>query len=44
MSKDTKKEVKDGRAEALEEALTQIQKQFGQGAIMKLGDLSLIHI
>ncbi|MFQ9894081.1 MAG: recombinase RecA [Emergencia sp.] len=38
MSKDTKKEVKDGRAEALEEALTQIQKQFGQGAIMKLGD------
>lgn len=48
MSKDTKslKEVReikdqDGREKALEEALNQIQKQFGQGAIMKLGDDSV---
>lgn len=29
---------KDGKEKALNEALAQIQKQFGQGAIMKLGD------
>lgn len=30
--------VVDEREKALQEALSQIQKQFGQGAIMKLGD------
>lgn len=29
---------KEGKEKALNEALAQIQKQFGQGAIMKLGD------
>lgn len=28
----------DGREEALKEALSKIQKQFGKGAVMKLGD------
>ena len=28
----------------LNEALSQIEKQFGKGAVMKMGDLSLIHI
>ena len=32
------KNGKDGREQALEAALAQIQKQFGQGAIMKLRD------
>ena len=32
------KNGKDGREQALEAALAQIQKQFGQGAIMKLSD------
>ena len=31
---------KNERDEALKEAMKQIQKQFGQGAIMKLGDTS----
>lgn len=31
---------RDGRERALEEALKQIQRQFGQGAIMKMGDSS----
>lgn len=33
--------VKDEREKALDAALSQIQKQFGQGAIMKLGDESI---
>lgn len=37
MAKATKN-GKDGREQALEAALAQIQKQFGQGAIMKLSD------
>ncbi len=32
------KEKKDPRAEALEQALLKIEKDFGKGAIMKLGD------
>ena len=32
------KNGKDGREQALEAALAQIQKQFGQGAIMKMSD------
>lgn len=32
---------KDDKTRALEAALTQIQKQFGKGAVMKLGDDSL---
>ena len=31
-------ENKDGRSEALEAARTQIEKQFGKGSLMKLGD------
>ena len=31
-------ETKDGRSEALEAARTQIEKQFGKGSLMKLGD------
>ena len=30
--------VKDDRQRALDAALTQIEKQFGKGAVMKLGD------
>lgn len=33
-----KNSTKEGKEQALEAALSQIQKQFGQGAIMKLGD------
>ena len=32
--------VKDDRQRALDAALTQIEKQFGKGAVMKLGDPS----
>ena len=32
------KEKKDPREEALEQALLKIEKDFGKGAIMKLGD------
>ncbi len=35
---DAIKKQKDDRMEALEEAMAQIQKQFGKGSIMKLGD------
>ena len=38
MAKEVKKEVKDAKREALDQALLQIEKQFGKGAIMKLGD------
>ena len=31
-------EKKDAREEALEQALLKIEKDFGKGAIMKLGD------
>lgn len=38
-TKTTKKEtVQDGKAKALESVLVQIEKQYGKGAIMKLGD------
>lgn len=33
-----KNNIVDERAKALEEAMQQIQKQFGKGAVMKLGD------
>ena len=34
-----KKDVKkDSKKEALDQALLQIEKQYGKGAIMKLGD------
>ncbi|MDX2347653.1 MAG: hypothetical protein QNK38_02235, partial [Nitrospirota bacterium] len=32
-----KETAKDGKKQALDLALTQIEKQFGKGAIMKLG-------
>jgi len=35
---------KDQRERALEDAMSKIQKQFGQGAIMKLGDASSMNI
>ena len=35
----------DNKAKALTAALAQIEKQFGKGSIMRMGDsLSLIHI
>ena len=38
MAKEVVKNVKDSKREALDQALLQIEKQFGKGAIMKLGD------
>lgn len=38
------KDKKDNRAEALEAALNQIEKQFGKGAIMRLGDAAKMNI
>ena len=32
------------REKAIEQALTQIERRFGKGAIMKLGDVSKIHV
>src|SRR3989440_8624473 len=32
------------REKAIEQALTQIERRFGKGAIMKLGDVSRIHV
>ncbi len=36
--------VRDEREKALNDALSQIQKQFGKGAIMKLGETSSLNI
>ncbi|MBO5394881.1 MAG: recombinase RecA [Clostridia bacterium] len=38
MAKEVSKTVKDVKKEALDQALLQIEKQYGKGAIMKLGD------
>lgn len=38
MAKEVSKTVKDSKREALDQALLQIEKQYGKGAIMKLGD------
>ena len=38
MAQDTKKKVAPERAKALEQALAQIDKQFGKGSVMRLGD------
>lgn len=38
MAKEVKKDLKDAKKEALDQALLQIEKQFGKGAIMKMGD------
>lgn len=38
MAKEVSKMVKDGKKEALDQALLQIEKQYGKGAIMKLGE------
>ena len=32
------------KKKALETALAQIEKTYGKGSVMRLGDLSLIHI
>ncbi|MBR5382900.1 MAG: DNA recombination/repair protein RecA, partial [Clostridia bacterium] len=36
--KDTKQAVQDDRARALETTLVSLEKQFGKGTVMKLGD------
>ena len=38
MAKEVSKSLKDSKKEALSQALLQIEKQYGKGAIMKLGD------
>ncbi len=38
MAKEVSKSLKDSKKEALDQALLQIEKQYGKGAIMKLGD------
>ena len=38
MAKEVKKDLKDSKKDALDQALLQIEKQYGKGAIMKLGD------
>lgn len=38
MAKEVSKVLKDSKKEALDQALLQIEKSFGKGAIMKLGD------
>ena len=43
MEKEQEKAAK-AREAALKGALTQIERTFGAGSIMKMGDLSLIHI
>ena len=40
MAKIKEQNIENEREKALDEALARIQKQFGQGAIMKLGDAS----
>lgn len=42
--KNTEKTEKDGRAQALELAMAQITKQFGDGSIMKLGESQKIDV
>lgn len=38
MAKEASKSIKDSKKDALDQALIQIEKQYGKGAIMKLGD------
>ncbi len=38
MAKEVNKNLKDSKKDALDQALLQIEKQYGKGAIMKLGD------
>ena len=38
MAKEVSKNIKDSKKDALDQALIQIEKQYGKGAIMKLGD------
>ena len=40
MGKDDKTTVKDDKLKALDAALSQIEKQYGKGSVMKLGDTS----
>lgn len=46
MDKNSKKDIldKNNRKDALEEALSHIEKQFGKGAIMRLGDAAKMNI
>jgi len=44
MAKSGKRKGSDDRGEALERAISQIEKQYGQGAIMKLGAESLAQV
>jgi recombination protein RecA len=36
--------IQDGKHKALDLALQQIEKQFGKGSIMKLGDKNIVHV
>lgn len=40
----TKKEIDTGRQEALKAALSQIEKNFGKGAIMRMGDQEVVKL
>ena len=40
----TTKKEKDGRERALDEALAQIEKHFGQGAIMRMSDNASMNV
>lgn len=44
MIKEAKGTVSDGRMEALEKALSKIEKQFGKGSAMRLGDKPLVDV
>ena len=43
-SKDNSAKAASGKSQALDLAVSQIEKQFGTGSIMRLGDTSKIHI
>ena len=36
--------VHDGKMKALDLAMQQIEKQFGKGSIMKLGEKNIVHV
>ncbi len=44
MAKDTKKEMMEGKNKAVESAIDQIKDRFGEGAIMKLGEVKTMEI
>ena len=44
MKKEKTNEAKDERAKNLEEAVRDIQEKFGEGSIMKLGDIRKVDV